>query len=77
MKWLNSSYPLLQSAKYKWLFALLSGIFVYVFLIVFEPFGSGQLTTYKYLFLAGFGVSVFLGVATSYFIIPKLFSEFF
>lgn len=77
MKWLNLPYPLLQSTKYKWLFALLSGIFVYSFLIVFEPFGSGQLTTYKYVFLAGFGVSVFLGVATTYFILPKLFREFF
>ena len=27
--------------------------------------------------MAGFGVSVFLGVATTYFILPKLFQEFF
>ncbi|GAB5551859.1 MAG: hypothetical protein Sapg2KO_14500 [Saprospiraceae bacterium] len=77
MQWLNLPYPLLQSTKYKWLFALLSGIFVYVFLIVYQPFGTERLTTYKYLFLAGFGVSVFLGVATTYFILPKLFQEFF
>ncbi len=77
MQWLNLPYPLLQSTKYKWLLALLSGIFVYVFLIVFEPFGSARLNTYKYLFLAGFGVSVFLGVATTYFILPKLFRQFF
>ncbi|MEM1003273.1 MAG: hypothetical protein AAGH46_11560, partial [Bacteroidota bacterium] len=77
MKWLKLPYPLLQSTKYKWLFALLSGIFVYVFLIVYEPFGARQLTTYKYLFLAGFGVSAFLGVATTYFILPRLFKEFF
>jgi len=77
MQWLNSPYPLLQSSKYKWLLALLSGIFVFVFLIVFEPFGAARLTTYKYLFLAGFGVSVFLGVATTYFILPKLYQEIF
>ncbi|MFD2588356.1 LytR/AlgR family response regulator transcription factor [Croceitalea marina] len=77
MKWLTLPYPLLQSTKYKWLFALLSGIFVYVFLIVFEPFGAAQSISYKYIFLAGFGVSVFLGVATTYFILPKLFREFF
>jgi hypothetical protein len=77
MQWLNLPYPLLQNARYKWLFALLSGVFVYVFLIVFEPFGAGQLIAYKYIFLAGFGVSVFLGTATTYFILPKLFREFF
>lgn len=77
MKWLNAPYPLLEKPKFKWLFALLSGIFVYLFLILFEPFGSGELTTHKYLFLAGFGVSVFLGVATTYFILPRLFRKFF
>ena len=77
MKWLNSPYPLLQKAKYKWLFALLSGLFVFLFLIFFQPFGASQSIAYKYIFLAGFGVSVFLGVATTYFILPKLFREFF
>ncbi|MEM9983373.1 MAG: LytTR family DNA-binding domain-containing protein [Bacteroidota bacterium] len=67
----------MQSTKYKWLFALLSGIFVFVFLIVFEPFGSAQSMPYKYVFLAGFGVSVFLGVATTYFILPRLIRKFF
>jgi hypothetical protein len=77
MKWLNAPYPLLQSTKYKWLFALLSGLFVFSFLIFFQPFGASQSIAYKYIFLAGFGVSVFLGVATTYFILPKLFREFF
>ncbi len=77
MKWLNLPYPLLQKAKNKWLFALLSGLFVFVFLIVFQPFGAAQSIANKYIFLAGFGVSVFLGVATTYFILPKLFREFF
>lgn len=77
MKWFNLPYPLLQKAKYKWLFALLSGLFVFVFLIVFQPFGAAQSIAYKYFFLAGFGVAVFLGVATTYFILPKLFREFF
>jgi len=77
MRWLNLPYPLLQSPKYKFLFALLSGIFVFVFLLVFQPFGSARLTTYKYLYLAGFGVSVFLGVATTYYILPQLFQKFF
>ena len=77
MQWLSSPYPLLQKARYKWLFALLSGLFVFVFLIVFEPFGAAQSIPYKYVFLAGFGVSVFLGVATTYFILPRIFREFF
>ena len=77
MKWLNAPYPLLQKAKYKWLFALLTGLFVFVFLIFFQPFGAGQSIPYKYIFLAGFGVSVFLGVAVTYFILPKLFPVFF
>lgn len=77
MKWLNLPYPLLQSTKYKWLYAISSGVFVYLFLIVYQPFGAERLTTYKYLYLAGFGVSVFLGVASTYFILPKLFQKFF
>lgn len=77
MKWLNSPYPLLQKAKNKWLFALFSGLFVFVFLIVFQPFGAGQLEDFKYMFLAGLGISVFLGVCVTYFILPKLFPRFF
>lgn len=77
MKWLNAPYPLLEKAKSKWIFALLSGLFVYVFLIVFQPFGAAQSIAYKYIFLAGFGVSVFLGVCVTYFILPKLFPVFF
>jgi hypothetical protein len=77
MQWLISPYPLLQKARYKWLFALLSGLFVFVFLIVFEPFGAARSISYKYVFLAGFGVSVFFGVATTYFILPRLFRKFF
>lgn len=77
MKWLNSPYPLLQNARYKWLFALLSGLFVFVFLIFFQPFGASQSIAYKHFFLAGFGVAVFFGMATTYFIPPKLFREFF
>ena len=72
MQWLNAPYPLLQNARYKWLFALCSGIFVFTFLSVFEPYGSSRLTIDKYLFLAGFGVAVFLGVCVTYFILPKL-----
>ena len=77
MRWLSSPYPLLQKARYKWLFALLSGLFVFVFLIFFQPFGAAQSIAYKHFFLAGFGVSVFLGVATTYFILPIIFREFF
>ncbi|WP_046758728.1 LytR/AlgR family response regulator transcription factor [Kordia jejudonensis] len=77
MQWLNLPYPLLKSTKYKWLFALLSGMFVFVFLIVFEPFGAAQSIVYKYVFLAGFGISVFLGVCVTYFMLPKLFPVFF
>lgn len=77
MKWIDKPYPLLENSKYKWLFALLSGIFVFLFLIVFEPFGATELTAYEYLFLAGFGVAVFLGTATTYFILPKLLRAFF
>ncbi|MEM8525560.1 MAG: LytTR family DNA-binding domain-containing protein [Bacteroidota bacterium] len=56
---------------------MISGTFVFMFLIVYQPFGADRLTTYKHIFLAGFGVSVFLGVATTYFILPKLFQAFF
>ncbi|MFC4688883.1 LytTR family transcriptional regulator DNA-binding domain-containing protein [Dokdonia genika] len=77
MQWLKSPYPLLQNTRYKWLFALFSGVFVYLFLIVFEPFGAGQSINYKYVFLAGFGISVFLGVCVTYFVLPKLFLVFF
>ncbi|MEM9681540.1 MAG: LytTR family DNA-binding domain-containing protein, partial [Bacteroidota bacterium] len=40
-------------------------------------FGAAQSIAYKHFFLAGFGVAVFFGVATTYFILPKLFREFF
>ena len=72
-KWLRKPYPLLETTKDKLLLAFSFGIFVYLFLLVFEPFDADKITNNKSLFLSGFGVCVFTGLVINYFILPYIF----
>jgi hypothetical protein len=75
--WLNKPYPLIQTLKWKLTIIAGSGVFVALFLWLFQPFGATEITENHYLFLAGFGVSVALGLSIAYLVIPKLTPRLF
>ena len=75
--WLNKPYPLLTSWRTKLLLILGFGIFVFLFLILFQPFGASDIKRSKTLFLLGFGVSVSLALCICYFILPLIFRSWF
>lgn len=76
-KWLQKPYPLIERPVHKLLLAFGFGVFVFIFLIVYQPFGASEVLKDKALFLSGFGLSVFLSLVFIYFISPILFKSFF
>ena len=77
ISWLQKPYPFLEQSKDKWTLAVCSGVFVALFLIVFQPFDAIKITQYKLVFLAGFGLCVCIGIIVNYFILPRLFTRLF
>ncbi len=77
LKWLNKPYPLIESVKWKLVLVVGFGVFVSVFLFLYQPYGASEIRQYRYLFLSGFGVSVSLGLMILYLIVPKLFPNTF
>jgi len=75
--WLHKPYPFIERSKGKIILASSFGIFVYVFLSIFQPFGASEITHHKHLFLLGFGVCVFIGIFLNYMVLPNLFTKIF
>lgn len=77
---LTAPYPLRRSAAREWGYIIGAGIFVALFLIVFQPFGTRSFQNeHKYLFLAGYGVvisgSILLINKLLPLLLPKAFGE--
>jgi hypothetical protein len=53
------------------------GLFVAIFLWLYQPFGASEIKENQYLFLSGFGVCVSLGLAVGYLVFPKLIPALF
>jgi len=75
---LNSPFPCSFGRKENFYSALLIGIFVALFLIIFEPFGiSNSDYDGKILKTSGFGVVSFLVMLIYFFVIPRVFKKYF
>ncbi len=75
--WLNKPYPLITRTKDKLLLVFGFGVFTALFLILYEPFGAGEVRGNRTLFLAGIGGCVALGLAINYFITPFILKKVF
>jgi hypothetical protein len=73
---LNKPYPLYNTFGHVFRFSLGTGLFVALFLIIFQPFGtdSHQLD-YKVLFLSGYGILAAFCFATTDLLILRQFKE--
>ena len=77
LNWLNRPYPFIAELKNKLLISFSFGLFIYLFLIVFQPFDLDKIIANKSIYLMGFGWITALVLLFNYTIPPLLFPELF
>jgi len=75
--WLKKPFPFVADFQTKFLISLAFGVFIYLFLLVFQPFGIDSIIVNKAIYLLGFGfVTFFVLLFTLVFlplVLPKIF----
>lgn len=74
---LNKPFPIIENKKTLMGVSLFFGIFIFLFLLIFEPFGIHRIIEDKTLVLSGFGAITFSVVFFYTLILPKLFKSFY
>ncbi len=77
INWLNKPYPFVTDLKNKLLISFSFGLFIYLFLVVFQPFGIDKIIANKAYYLLGFGAITTFVMLFSYIVPPLLFYKFF
>ena len=75
--WLNKPYPFIDKILSKLLISILFGLFIFLFLIFFQPFGIDEIIDNKSIYLFGFGLITSFALLISYILLPLLFSKLF
>lgn len=73
IEWLKQPFPR-EDDKHGWRLAVAVGMFIYLFLVLFEPFRIHEITDalYKHKLMAGYGLVTFAGLITTNSVIPNL-----
>lgn len=74
-KYLNKPFPMLETTREKIGIAFYFGFFVFLFLLIFQPFGLGEYTDTIVRVTAGFGLITFLSVIITTFGLRLLKSD--
>ena len=77
INWLNRQYPIIASPKQGLISSIYFGVFIFIFLYAFQPFGFHEVVGNKLAYFAGFGVITFIGVSFVLIILPMIFKNFF
>ena len=77
INYLKRPFPQVTKTTHKLIASILFGVFVYVFLIVFQPFEVNLIKDSIPLYLSGFGLITFIYLLVGFFIFPLIFSSFF
>jgi len=77
INWLNKPYPFVTNLKSKLLISFLFGFFIYVFLLVFQPFGLDKIIASKALYILGFGIITTVVILFAHVTFPLLFAKTF
>ena len=78
MKLLSKPYPYSAHSPSKIRIVFLSGLFIGLFMFLFQPFGLNNLQmSHKSLFMFGYGAVTMLILAFCLFVLPKLISGYF
>jgi len=76
-KWSNKPYFLIDKLNIKLAMVIGVGLFTYLFLYTFQPYGIHKVVKVNPLLITGYGILVSFSLFISYFILPKIFSFYF
>ena len=74
---LNRPFPVVETSQEKFMTASLFGGFVFIFLLLFEPFGMDQVEANKILYNLGYGIITASVILFHGFVTMKIFPNFF
>lgn len=78
LQWLNKPHPLISKTTPRLLFSFGIGLFVYIFLNIFNPFDFNSFTKEENLYFKILYTSIsIIVILTNFFILPLIFSHFF
>lgn len=75
--WLNRPFPNLEKNSIKIILSVSFSVFVFLFLLIFQPFGIDDIQFYKPLFILGFSAITFSIMMIAMYISPLIFKRFF
>jgi len=75
--WLNRPYPFIAEIKNKFLISFSFGFFIYLFLLIFQPFDIDEIIGSKSIYLIGFGIITILVMLFNYSALPAVFPRYF
>ncbi|KGL62419.1 LytTR family DNA-binding domain-containing protein [Polaribacter sp. Hel1_85] len=76
-KWLRKPYFFYISPKVHITLALVIGLFIFMFLYIFQPFGMSDLENNLFLYCLGFGFITFIVQSSLFIILPLVFKDYF
>jgi hypothetical protein len=77
LNWLNNPLPVEYTYKQKFLNSFIFGLFIFIFLLIFQPFGIDDVECCKIEAIAGYGLITFLVVLVNNVLMPLLFKNYF
>ena len=76
-EYLNRPFPFIEKENHRFFASFLFSVFIYVFLLVFQPFGISNIQYYKPIYVAGFFVITFIVLLFSFLVAPIFLKKFF
>ncbi len=77
LTWLNKPFPFIETNRAKIIIPFLFGLFIYLFLISFQPFGIKDIDNSKQLIVFGYGLITLLIMLVNFLGLPVLFKSLF
>ena len=74
--WLNKPFPFIETSKQKLTISFLFAVFIYLFLLIFQPFGIAENKSIP-IYLLGFSAITLVVMLFSFFVFPVIFKKAF
>lgn len=77
LSWIKKPYFFINSPKFNLIISFGVGFFIFLFLLVFQPFGIASMLNNKLLYTGGFGLVSFIITGLYFLLLPEIFKSFF
>ena len=77
LAWLQKPYPMVETLSQKLVLASIFGLFIYLFLALFQPFGIQEIAAKQPFYIIGFALVTTLFMGINYTLFPRLFPKWF